>query len=61
MDYSRGVQTLREETQKVKSFWSGLYYNIIESAPFILFVFCISKILYIIMSVLYKIINYRRK
>ncbi len=61
MDYSRGIQTLREETQKVKSFWGGLYYNIIESAPFILFVFCISKILYIIMSVLYEIINYRRK
>ena len=61
MDYSRGIQTLREETQKVKSFWGGLYYNIIESTPFILFVFCISKILYIVMSVLYEIINYRRK
>ena len=61
MDYSRGIQTLVDETQKVKSFWKRLYNNIIESAPFILFVFCISKILYIIMSVLYEIINYRRR
>ena len=60
MDYSRGIQTIREETEKVKSFWGGLYHSIKESTPFILFVFCISKILYIITSVLYKIISYRR-
>ena len=60
MDYSRGIQTVIEETEKVKSFWGSLFHNIKESIPFILFVFCISKILYIITSVLYKIISYRR-
>jgi len=60
MDYSRGIQTIREETEKVKSFWGGLFYSVKESTPVILFVFCISKILYIITSMLYKIISYRR-
>jgi len=61
MDYSRGIQTVIEETEKVKSFWGSLFHSIKESTPFILFVFCISKILYIIMSVLYQIISFRRK
>ena len=60
MDYSRGIQTLRTTTEEVVSSWVRLYQIIIDSAPFILFVFCISKILYIITSVLYKIISYRR-
>ena len=61
MDYSRGIQTLVDTTEEVTSSWVRLYQRIKDSAPFILFVFCISKILYIIMSVLYEIINYRRK
>jgi len=60
MDYSRGIQTIREETEKVKSQWGGLYHSIKESSLYILFVFCVSKILYIIMSVLYKIISFRK-
>lgn len=60
MDYSRGIQTIRKETEKVKSFWGDLFHNVKESTPVILFVFCISKILYIITSMLYKIISYRR-
>ncbi len=60
MDYSKGIQTLVDETEKVTSGWVRLYQIIKDSAPFILFVFCISKILYIITSVLYKIISYRR-
>ena len=60
MDYSRGIQTLRETTEEVTSSWVNLYYKIKESTFVILFVFCISKILYIITSVLYKIISYRR-
>ena len=60
MDYSRGIQTLIDETEKVKSQWGGLYHKIKESTFVILFVFCISKILYIIMSVLYNILTYRR-
>ena len=60
MDYSRGIQTLVDTTEEVTSSWVRLYQRIKDSAPFILFVFCISKILYIIISVLYKIISYRR-
>mgnify|MGYP000497992216 CR=1 FL=1 len=60
MDYSRGIQTLRETTEEVTSSWVNLYYKIKESTFVILFVFCISKILYIIMSALYNIIDYWR-
>ena len=60
MDYSRGIQTLRTTTEEVVSSWVGLYHKIKESTVVILFVFCISKILYIIMSALYNIISYWR-
>ena len=60
MDYSRGIQTFRTTTEEVTSSWVRLYHKIKDSTPFILFVFCISNILYIITSVLYKIISYRR-
>ena len=60
MDYSRGIQTLRETTEEVTSSWVNLYHKIKESTFVILFVFCISKILYIITSALYKIISYWR-
>ena len=60
MDYSRGIQTLRETTEEVTSSWVNLYHKIKESTVVILFVFCISKILYIITSVLYNIISYWR-
>ena len=60
MDYSRGIQTLRTTTEEVVSSWGRLYHKIKESTVVILFVFCISKILYIIMSALYNIISYWR-
>ena len=60
MDYTRGIQTLRETTEEVTSSWINLYHKIKESTFVILFVFCISKILYIITSVLYEIISYWR-
>ena len=60
MDYSRGIQALRETTEEVTSSWFNLYHKIKESTVVILFVFCISKILYIIMSTLYNIFSYWR-
>jgi hypothetical protein len=61
MDYSRGIQTLRETTEEVTSSWINLYHKIKESTFVILFVFCISKILYIIMSGLYNLISWLKK
>ena len=55
MDYSRGFQTLIETTEETVSSWVRLYHKIIESKYFILFVFCVSNILYIIMSIVHKI------
>ena len=60
MDYSRGVQALKETTEEVVSGWAELYHKLIESKVFILFVFCVSNILYIIVSLLYKLFSYRR-
>ena len=61
MDYSRGIQTLVDTTEEVTSSWVRLYQRIKDSAPFILFVFCISKILYIIISGLYHLISWLKK
>ena len=58
MDYSRGIQTLVDETEKVKSQWGYLYHRLKESLLFILFVFCVSKVLYIIMSGLYHLVSW---
>ena len=61
MDYSRGIQTLVDETEKVKYQWGGLYHRLKESLLFILFVFCISKVLNIIMSGLYHLVSWLKK
>ena len=61
MDYSRGIQTLVDTTEEVTSSWVRLYQRIKDSAPFILFVFCVSKILYIIISGLYHLISWLKK
>ena len=61
MDYSRGIQTLVDETEKVKSQWVELYHRLKESVLFILFVFCVSKVLYIIMSGLYYLVSWLKK
>ena len=61
MDYSRGIQTLVDETEKVKSQWGYLYHRLKESLLFILFVFCVSKVLYIIMSGLYYLVSWLKK
>ena len=60
MDYSRGFRSLKETTDEVVSGWVELYHKLIESKVFILFVFCISNILYIIVSLIHKIFSYRR-
>ena len=60
MDYSRGIQTLKETTKDEVSKLGILYYKLIESKAFILFVFCVSNILYIIVSLLHKLFSYWR-
>jgi len=61
MDYTRGVQTLRTETEKVASQWAGLYHTFIESKFFILLVMVISNLLYLILSMINKLFSYRRR
>lgn len=60
MDYSRGIQTFKLATKEVISDWKGLYNTIIDNRIFILLVYCVSNILYIIVSLLYKLFSYRR-
>lgn len=60
MDYTRGIQALKETTEEVVSGWADWYNKLIESKAFILFVFCVSNILYIIVSLLHKLFSYRR-
>ncbi len=60
MDYSRGIQTLKETTEETVSQWVWVYNKIIDSKVFILLVYCVSSILYLITSLLYKLFSYRR-
>ena len=60
MDYSRGIQTLKETTEETVSQWVWVYNKIIDSKVFILLVYCVSNILYLITSLLYKLFSYRR-
>ncbi len=60
MDYSRGIQTLKETTGETVSQWVWVYNKIIDSKVFILLVYCVSNILYLITSLLYKLFSYRR-
>ena len=61
MDYSKGIQTLVDTTEEVTSSWVRLYQKIKDSTLFILIVFCVSNILYIIMSGLYHLISWLKK
>lgn len=61
MDYSKGIQTLVDTTEEVTSSWFRLYQKIKDSTLFILIVFCVSNILYIIMSGLYHLISWLKK
>ena len=59
MDYSRGIQTLKETTGETVSQWVWVYNKIIDSKVFILLVYCVSNILYLITSLLYNLSSYR--
>ena len=60
MDYSRGFRTLKETTYEVGDSWSSLFNMIKNSKGYLLFVLIGSNILYIIVSLLYKLFSYRR-
>ena len=60
MDYSRGFRTLKETTYEVGDSWSSLFNMIKNNKGYLLFVLIGSNILYIIVSLLYKLFSYRR-
>jgi len=60
MDYSRGFRSLKETTYEVGNSWLSVFNSIKNTKGYILFVLIGSNILYIIVSLLYRLFSYRR-
>jgi len=54
-------QQIKSATPDVMESWVDMYYKIIDSKPFILFVMVVSNILYLLLNGIHKIINYIKR
>ena len=52
---------IKKTTPEIAESWVDMYYKVIESKPFILFVMVVSNILYLLLNGIYKIINYLKR
>ncbi len=58
---SKIYQQIKSATPDVMESWVDMYYKIIDSRPFILFVMVISNILYLLLNGIHKIVNYIKR
>tara|TARA_Y100000592_G_C5371896_1_gene268979 strand:+ start:562 stop:741 length:180 start_codon:yes stop_codon:yes gene_type:complete len=58
---SKIYQQIKSATPDVMESWVDMYYKIIDSKPFILFVMVVSNILYLLLNGIHKIINYIKR
>ena len=54
-------QQIKSATPDVMESWVDMYYKIIDSKPFVLFVMVVSNILYLLLNGIHKIINYIKR
>ena len=57
---SKIYQQIKSATPDVMESWVDMYYKIIDSRPFILFVMVVSNILYLLLNGIHKIVNYKK-
>ena len=58
---SKIYQQIKSATPDVMESWVDMYYKIIDSRPFILFVMVVSNILYLLLNGIHKIVNYIKR
>ena len=58
---SKIYQQIKSATPDVMESWVDMYYKIIDSRPFILFVMVVSNILYLLLNGIHKIVNYLKR
>ena len=55
---SKIYQQIKSATPEVMDSWVDMYYKVVESKTFILFVMVVSNILYLLLNGIHKIVNY---
>ena len=58
---SKIYQQIKSATPDVMESWVDMYYKVIDSKPFILFVMVVSNILYLLLNGIHKIVNYIKR
>ena len=54
-------QEIKSATPDVMESWVDMYYKVVDSKPFILFVMVVSNILYLLLNGMHKIVNYIKR
>ena len=54
-------QEIKSATPDVMESWVDMYYKVVDSKPFILFVMVVSNILYLLLNGIHKIVNYIKR
>ena len=58
---SKIYQQIKSLTPDVMESWVDMYYKVVESKTFILFVMVVSNILYLFLNGIHKIVNYIKR
>jgi len=58
---SKIYQQIKSLTPDVMESWVDMYYKVVDSKPFILFVMVVSNILYLFLNGIHKIVNYIKR
>ncbi len=58
---SKIYQQIKSATPEVMDSWVDMYYKVVESKTFILFVMVVSNILYLLLNGIHKIVNYIKR
>ena len=58
---SKIYQQIKSATPDVMESWVDMYYKVVDSKPFILFVMVVSNILYLLLNGIHKIVNYIKR
>ena len=58
---SKIYQQIKSATPEVMDSWVDMYYKVVDSKTFILFVMVVSNILYLLLKGIHKIVNYIKR
>ncbi len=58
---SKIINEIKKTTPEIAESWVDMYYKVIESKLFILFVMVVSNILYLLLNTIHKLVNYIKR